>query len=92
LLRDQLFAQYVLGFIASAVTPALTVLLLLSMGKEPLLGWGSLWQWLVMSLGGAIASPVLFALFGWFNRLLGYERAKETSFRPDREIHRGRKL
>ena len=92
LLRDQLFAQYVLGFLASAVTPALTVLLLLSMGKEPLLGWGSLWQWLVMSLGGAIASPVFFALFGWFNRLLGYERAKETSFRPDREIHRGRKL
>ena len=90
LLREQPFAQFVLGFLASALTPAGIVLLLLTLGHTPLLGWGSLWQWLVMSLGGAVATPVLFALFGWFNRVLGYRRVVETSFRPDREIRRGR--
>jgi hypothetical protein len=69
----------------------MTVLLLLTGGKEPLLGWGSLWQWLVMTGGGAAATPVVFALFAWCNHALGYQPRVETSFRPDREIHRGRK-
>lgn len=90
ILRDEPFAQVVVGFLAGAVTPALTVLLLLTAGEQPLLGWGSLWQWLVMSVGGAVATPLWFILFGWLNRTLGYQYAKETSFRPDREIRRGR--
>jgi len=90
LLRDQQFAQFVLGFLASALVPAEIVLLLLTFGEAPLLGWGSLWQWLVMSLGGAVATPILFTLFGWLNRVLGYQPVVETSFRPDREIRRGR--
>jgi hypothetical protein len=91
LLRDLPFAQVVLGAAASAVAPALTVLLLLTAGWQPLLGWGSLWQWLVMTAGGAAATPVIFALFEWCQRALGYQRRAETSFRPDREILRGRK-
>lgn len=90
LLREQQFAQFVLGFLASALVPVEIVLLLLTLGETPLLGWGSLWQWLVMSLGGAVATPILFTLFAWFNRALGYQRVTETSFRPDREIRRGR--
>ena len=90
LLREQLFAQLALGFAASALTPALTVLLLLTAGQEPLLGWGSLWQWIVMSLGGAVVTPIFFAMFGWFNRIFGYQAVTESSFRPDREIRRGR--
>ena len=90
ILRHQLFAQFVLGLAASAVVPVLTVLLLMTMGQTPLLGWGSLWQWVVMSLGGAVATPVLFQLFDLFGRAFGYRRAVETSFRPDREIRRGR--
>jgi rod shape-determining protein MreD len=90
ILRDQLFAQCVLGLAASALVPALTVLLLLSKGQTPLLGWGSLWQWIVLSLGGAVATPILFQLFGLFDRAFNYRRATETSFRPDREIRRGR--
>jgi rod shape-determining protein MreD len=85
------FAQIVLGTLASAVVPALTVLLLLTGGKQPLLGWGSVWQWLVMTAGGAVATPVVFAVFAWCNHALGYQPRTETSFRPDREIHRGRK-
>jgi len=86
ILRDQLFAQFVLGLGASALTPVLTVLLLLTMGHAPLLGWGSIWQWLVMSVGGMIATPVLFLLFDLVDRTFNYRGARETSFRPDREI------
>jgi cell shape-determining protein MreD len=90
ILRELSFAQIVLGTVASAVVPVLTVLLLLTGGKSPLLGWGSLWQWLVMTAGGAVATPVVFALFNWLNRAFGYRPRTETSFRPDREILRGR--
>jgi rod shape-determining protein MreD len=90
ILRDQLFAQFVLGLTVSATVPVLTILLLLTLGHSPLLGWGSLWQWLVMTLGGAVATPILFQLFGLFDRTFNYRRSTEPSFRPDREIRRGR--
>ena len=83
------FAQIVLGAVASAAVPALTVLLLLTGGQQPLLGWGSLWQWLVMTLGGAAAAPFIFALFAGCHHALGHPPRTETSFRADREIHRG---
>jgi hypothetical protein len=91
ILREVPFAQSILGGVASAVAPLVTVLLLLTAGKEPLLGWGSLWQWIVMIAGGAIATPVFFTLFDWCDHTLGYQPRTETSFRPDREILRGRK-
>jgi rod shape-determining protein MreD len=90
ILRDQPYAQFVLGLGASALSPVLAVLLLLTLGKSPLIGWGSLWQWLAMSLGGAVATPILFFVFDWCDRALGHRRLAETSFRPDREIRRGR--
>ncbi|MEJ0090675.1 MAG: rod shape-determining protein MreD [Limisphaerales bacterium] len=90
ILRELSFAQVVLGTVACAVVPVLTVLLLLTVGQPPLLGWGSLWQWLVMTAGGAAATPIIFALFNWLNRAFGYQPRTETSFRPDREILRGR--
>jgi hypothetical protein len=92
ILRELPFAQLVLGATASAVVPALTVLLLLSLGREPLLGWGSLWQWLVLTVGGALATPAWFALFDWCQQVLGYPPLRETTFRPDREILRDKKL
>jgi hypothetical protein len=92
ILRELPFAQLAFGAIASAIVPALTVLFLLTGGNELLLGWGSLWQWIVMTVGGAVATPVIFALFEWCNHALGYQPRTETSFRPDREIRRDRKL
>ena len=89
ILRDLSFAQLVLGTLASALVPALSLLLLLTAGKQPLLGWGTLWQWLVMTAGGAAATPLVFALFSWCDRTLGYQPRTETSFRSDREIRRG---
>ena len=91
ILRDQTFAQIALGLAASAAVPALTVLALLTMGHNPLLGWGTLWQWLVMSLGGAVATPIFFVLFGWLDRtFIDGGATQQSSFRPDREIRRGR--
>jgi len=90
IMRDQTFARIVLGLAASAVVPVLTLLLLLTTSQQPLLGWGTLWQLLVMSVAGAVVTPLFFELFGWLLRLLGPVRASETSFRPDREIRRGK--
>ena len=90
ILRDQVFAQVVLGLAASAATQVLALVMLLTTGHNPLIGWGTLWQLVVMSLGGALATPVCFEIFGWLNRALIHGRVSETSFRPDREIRRGR--
>jgi hypothetical protein len=43
-----------------------------------------------MTAGGAVATPFIFALMDKCNRALGYQPTQETSFRPDREIKRGR--
>ena len=91
ILRDLPFAQFVLGAAASAVVPALTLLLLLSGGARLLLGWGTLWQWLVMIAVGAVATPFIFSLMAWCRHTLGYEPRPEPSFRPDREIQRSRR-
>jgi rod shape-determining protein MreD len=90
LLRDQIYAQFALGVIASALAPAMTVLTLFTLEQSPLLGWGSLWQWIVMIVGGGVAAPVFFFLFDRLNHALGYQPIVESSFRADREIRRGR--
>ena len=90
ILRDETFAQVVLGFGASLAAPLLTLLLLLTMSHPPLLGWGTLWQLVVLSLGGAVATPLSFELFGWLQRTLVHRGDIASSFRPDREIRRGR--
>jgi rod shape-determining protein MreD len=90
ILRDSPFAQFVLGAAASALVPALVLLLLLNGGKQPPIGWGTFWQLIVMTAGGAAVTPAIFSLFAWCDRALGYQPRAETSFRPDREIRRGR--
>jgi hypothetical protein len=91
ILRGLPFAQLILGGIASAAAPFISIMLLLTAGKAPLIGWGSFWQWIIMTAGGALATPVFFALFDWCDHALGYQPRTETSFRPDRVISRGRK-
>src|SRR5689334_11351629 len=44
ILRDQTFAQFVIGYCASFATPVITLVLLLTTGKQPLFGWGTAWQ------------------------------------------------
>lgn len=90
ILREETFAQLVLGLAASAGAPALTLLLLLNAEIQPLIGWFSLWQWLVVSLVGASVTPFWFRFFDRLSHALSYRPLAETSFRPDRQIKRGR--
>jgi rod shape-determining protein MreD len=90
LARDDTVAQFCLGAAASAVQPLTVVFILLNIGKPPLLGWKSIWQWLVMTLGGGLFTPVCFALFNRIRRAFEYQPASQSSFRPDRQIKRGR--
>jgi cell shape-determining protein MreD len=90
ILKEQPFAQFVLGLCASAAAPLLGLLLLFTVGDKPIVGWGTLWQWVLMSLGGAAVTPLLFVLFEWLHRTFAHRRISENSFRADREIRRGR--
>ena len=89
-LRDQTYTQLVLGFAASGFAPLLSLGIILTCGGDPILGWGTLWQWLAMTVLGGLLVPVYFQLFGQVYRVLGYERVIESSYRPEREIARGR--
>lgn len=90
ILRDQTFAQLLLGLAASAACPVLTLLLLLNMDRQPLMGWGSLWQWAILSVVGGIMTPFWFRFFDRVSQAVNYRATGETSFRADREIKRGR--
>jgi cell shape-determining protein MreD len=90
MLRNQTFAQATLGLAASVAVPLLTLLVLLTKRHTPLLGWGTLWQLIVLGVGGAVATPICFEIFGWLDRALVHPRAEQSSFRSDREIRRGR--
>ena len=90
ILRDQFFAQFILGLAASAAAPLLVLLLLFSGGRAPLVGWGTIWQWLVMSLGGGLLTPLCFRFFNFVQRSFFYQTQTQSSFRSDRQIRRGR--
>ena len=90
LLQESPFAQSVLGAAVTGAVSLLELLLLLTAGARPLLGWGTLWQLAFVTFGGALASPGFFVLFDWLRRSFMHARAVESSFRPDREIRRGR--
>ena len=90
ILRQETYTQLVLGFAASGFAPLLALAIILSYGGEPILGWGTLWQWFAMTVLGGLLVPVYFQLFNKVYRVLGYERVIESSYRPDREIARGR--
>lgn len=91
ILHRQYAAQFAVGACASAIVPLLTVLILLSSGRHPLISWASLWQWFLMTVGGGLLTPVLFHLFRAIRRHLTYQPVVESSFRLDREIRRGRR-
>ena len=90
LLQDQITAQFVLGAIASAAVPFLALLIIVAAGQTPLIGAGSLAQWLLMTAGGAAFTPLWFLLFNRLDRSLRYKEVSDPSFRPDRQIARGK--
>lgn len=90
ILRDQPYAQLLLGLTASALAPLGSLLILVNSEVKPLLGWFSLWQWIAMSLLGAAMTPVWFRLFDLLCRIFNYRPAGEIGFGHEREIKRGR--
>jgi len=90
ILRDQSFAQFIIGLTASFAAPAITLMFLLTAGRTPLLGWGTVWQMLLMTLVGGAATPGFFWLFGRVAQTFDYREVVTSSFRTDREIRRGR--
>jgi hypothetical protein len=90
ILREQWVARYATAFAACAIVPLLSVMLLLTMGHEPLLGYWFLWQWLVMAVGGAATAPFWFIVLDRLGPALSYPERSEPGFRPDRDIKRGR--
>lgn len=90
LLREDLGTQLSLGFAASAGVPLATLGLLIVSGTDPLYGGWFVWRWLVSAALGAVFTPLFFQLFAGLDRALNYTAETTSSFRPDRQIDRGR--
>lgn len=90
LLRDQTYPQFILGGGASAAAPVLSYVVASVLGAHPLIEWPTLVVWAIMTLGGALATPVWFVIFRRVDRALHYPTVPESVYRADREIQRGR--
>lgn len=90
LLREEAIAHVLLGAGASLAAPLGTLIMILSTGATPLLGFGFAWDLVVMAAAGAIATPVLFKFMQLLEDALTYKLLSQPSFRADREIRRGR--
>ena len=90
LLKREAYAQAILGGLTTASVQFLSVLMLIAMGDEVLLGPGTLWIWIISSLVGGALSPMVFSLLELFEGHLNYQTQPETTFRKNREIKRGR--
>lgn len=90
LLRDLPYAQFMLGAGAAAMLFFLSLGILLSAHLEPVIGWATLWQGAVSSVGTGALTPLVFLVLDRIDRALTYQPAPESSFRQDREIKRGR--
>ena len=89
-LRDQIYAQVLMGFLASSLVPACVVLALMNTHNPVPLTGRLLGQWLVMAIGGAVATPLVFRLFAQLNRWFTYQPLPESHYRATRQIKRTR--
>jgi rod shape-determining protein MreD len=90
LLSDQFTTHWVLGLLASALAPPVSLAVCRFAGAEPLLGWGTGWHWAIMTAGGGLVTPLWFRLFNRLDDALRYKEVPESVFRADRQIARGR--
>ena len=90
LLQELDYAQLVLGAAVSAAVPVLTLVLVLTKGLAPGIGWHSLWELAVLTITGGVLTPVLFRVLDRIERALMHPPAPALLFRPDRDLRRGR--
>jgi len=90
LMREALHAKCLLGALASTAS-ALTGLIALMMSEQrPVLGWDLARAVAGQGMWGAVLAPAVFWLLGRLDRAFNHPRISPGSFRPDREIKRGR--
>ena len=68
--RRERFVRFALGAAASASVPLLTLFLLLTLGHKPLLNGFTLWQWLVMAVGGGLLALLIFPALDGLREIL----------------------
>lgn len=90
IMRTEFFAQVILGAGASLLAPSAVLMLLLTTGRTPVIGLGTLWQLMFLTATGAVTTPLLFKVFAQLHKAFAYSRLASGSFRHDREIRRGR--
>jgi hypothetical protein len=61
-------ARFAVGAAAGVLVPLATVGTLMALGREPLLGWFSLWQLAVMSLASGLLALLFFPLLQWLDK------------------------
>jgi hypothetical protein len=90
ILRDQTYAQFWLGLAAGLAVPIFTWVLLHLDSRPPIAGPFLIWQLFLIGIVNAGVCPALFKLFDTLRETFDYQPMTEGSFRPDREIKRGR--
>jgi len=59
--------RFALGAAAGAAIPLMSLVLLILINKEPLIGWFSLWQWSVGIITSGLMALVFFPLVEWLD-------------------------
>lgn len=90
LMRDQLYARALVGGLASGLASLTSLVILLLSPQRPVLGWDAARVIMGQSLWGAALAPVVFWALGRLDRMFNHPQVAPGSFRPDREIRRGR--
>jgi len=72
------------------LVPVLKVLVLVNTQHPVALSWRLLEQWLVMAVGSALCTPLVFRFFALLAHLIRYQTLPETRFRDTRQIKRRR--
>ena len=90
LLSEHFTTHWVLGLLASALAPVISYVVLRLQDARPLVGWGSAWHWGIMTAGGGAVTPLWFKVFNRLDDALRYKEIPESTFRPDRQIARGK--
>lgn len=90
LVRELVLTQVILGFGAGVAVTLFQWVMLASTGYKSATVWQVVWPALVTGLGCGLLAPAAWALLERLGSALAYREQTQPSFRPDREILRGR--
>lgn len=82
--------QYLSGLLSSVIIPLFSYLLLKTVGEEPVMTFKMVINILISGFINAFLTPFIFGIIDWIENTFNYKQVKMSSFRPDREIKRGK--